>query len=115
MFSLVNENGEAIESDSGERGLLLFYGDTVCDDDFSDNSADAICREMGYEFGADSWEYGQFYDIQSSFDIGLDNVACSSGSWDSCTFLTSHNCRHSEDVHLACATEGKKLTHVPSS
>jgi len=112
MFRLVNANGETIDSDSGERGLLLYYGSTVCDDGFNDNSADAICREMGYALGADSWENGQFYDIQSSYDIGLDDVICSSDSWDSCEFTTSHNCAHSEDVHLACAVETAPFTLV---
>ena len=102
-FTLVDENGQNLHSNSGERGLLLYDGNTVCDDSFSDNSADAICREMGYAFGASEWVNGQFYDIlQSNLAIGLDDVICSSDSWDSCEFITSHNCAHDEDVHLAC-------------
>ena len=31
-----------------EKGLLPYNGGTVCNDGFSDDSANAICREMGY-------------------------------------------------------------------
>ena len=30
-----------------ERGLLLYDGGTVCDDNFDDNAAHAICNELG--------------------------------------------------------------------
>ena len=99
-FTLVNEAGVPGQV----AGLLLYYGNTVCDDGFSDNSAIAICREMGYP-GFHSWRNGQFYDIQANLEIGLDDVVCSSGSWDSCTSTTSHNCAHGEDVHLTCLPE----------
>ena len=35
------------EVDPPERGLLLYNGGTVCDDAFDDDSAAAICNEMG--------------------------------------------------------------------
>ena len=99
-FTIVNENGN-----THGRGLLLFNGQTVCDDGFSDNSAAAICGLMGYS-GFDSWRYGQLYGIQTNYQIGLDDVICSSDSWDSCTFITAHNCGHGEDIHLNCVPEG---------
>jgi len=107
VFTIVNEAGE----DGQGRGLLLFNGQTVCDDGFSDNSAIAICGLMGYD-GFDSWRNGQFFDIQANLEIGLDDVICSSGSWDSCTSTTSHNCAHSEDVHLNCVPEADMFTIV---
>ena len=107
MFRLVNENGETIGSDSSEWGLLLYHGDTVCDDEFDDNSADAICNEMGYTHGARNWTSGNLYESQSGYEIGLDEVVCSSDSWESCTFASDHDCSHSEDVHLHCALDGK--------
>ena len=85
----------------------MYNNGTVCDDGFSDNSADAICRQMGYYLGATEWDNGNFYNFQSSLNITLDDVVCSSGSWDSCSYSTDENCGHSEDVHLACAVDGK--------
>ena len=101
LFTIVNEAGE----DGQGRGLLLYDGKTVCDDGFSDNSSAAICGLMGYD-GFDSWTNGQLFEIQASLEIGLDDVVCSSGSWDSCSFTTTENCGHSEDVHLNCVPEG---------
>ena len=104
MFALIDEAGNQLDASSNSKGLLLYYEKTVCDDYFSDNSANAICKLMGYP-GAISWASGQFYEIQSDLEIGLDNVECSSGSWDSCDSTTSHNCGHYEDVHLTCLSE----------
>ena len=103
-FSIVNENG----GDGQGRGLLLFNGQTVCDDSFSDNSATAICGLLRFN-GFDSWTNGQLFDLQNSLTIGLDNVACSSASWDSCSYTYQHNCGHSEDVHLNCRPEGNEF------
>ena len=83
------------------EGLLLYNGGTVCDDFFNDNSAKAICRLLGYS-GYFSWSSGFKWDIQSNYDIKMDNFQCSSGDWSFCTYSTSHNCGHSEDIFLAC-------------
>ena len=56
-FTLINSDGEA--AGSGEFGLLLYNQGTVCDDDFDDNAADAICKEMGYTC-AEYWGSGIF-------------------------------------------------------
>ena len=99
---------------TGERGLLLYNGGTVCDDNFSENSADAICREMGY-LRALSWVSRSSYSYgtsQTSLDINLDDVRCKNNDWDSCTYSTSHDCVHNEDVFLTCA-EGKFISSTP--
>ena len=88
--------------------MLLYNGQTVCDDGFSENSAIAICGLMGYD-GFDSWRNGQLFDIQADLEIGLDDVICSSVSWGSCSYTTSHNCGHGEDVHLNCVPDEGKL------
>ena len=106
MFALVNEAGVMVDSSSTQRLLLLYYGNTVCDDGFSDNSAAAICKEMGYA-GAISWTNGELHGIQHELQIGLGDVICSDDSWESCTSTTSHECDHSEDVHLTCDVQGK--------
>ena len=98
-FSLVDSYGGAVRP--GVLGILIADGGTVCDDDFSDNSADAICRKMGYD-GHMQWRNGHVFDIQSSYEIKLDDVKCSAGDWTSCTYSSSHNCNHNEDVLLQC-------------
>ena len=91
------------------EGLLLSNGGTVCDDSFSDNSADAICREMGF-IGRYSWRSGELWNsFQTNVDITLDEVSCSSGEWNSCTYSFEHNCHHREDVFLKCDGIGKFL------
>ena len=85
-----------------EEGLLLYKGGTVCDDHFTDNSAHAICREMGYH-GALSWRSGLVYgSLQSDKFIFLDEVRCSSNVWADCSSTGFTDCRHSEDVLVSC-------------
>ena len=82
----------------------------MCDDIFSDNSANAICREMGYSGSSEwfsDWIKYSFGEVQTSLDINLDDVKCSNDDWNSCTYSTSHNCGHSEDVFLACTPNSK--------
>ena len=104
-FSRVDSSGNPV-SDAAIEGLLLYRGGTVCDDSFSNYSAEAICRLLGY-FRHFSWSSGSKWEIQSNYDIKMDNVQCSSGDWSSCTFTTYHNCGHYEDIFLACAGIGK--------
>ena len=96
---------------AGTQGLLIYNGGTVCDDFFSDNSADAICREMGY-FSHTAWTSGNKWQIQSELDITLDNVSCEDGYWSSCTFSISHNCAHTEDIFLRCNDFGKSVLEI---
>ena len=106
LFRLVDDDKNEVEG--GQMGLLLYNGGTVCDDSlsFTDNSADAICREMGYTAASD-WDTGDKYKSQSGYDIKLVDVSCSSGNWSSCTYslkpyLRRYNCAHEQDVFLEC-------------
>ena len=75
---------------------------TVCDDGFSELSASAICQEMGYTY-AGSWSNGNLWpSVQEAHEIVLDNVECGTESFAECTYLTTHNCGHGEDVFLNC-------------
>ena len=101
LFSLVDSDGNSIQN-GGTLGLLLYNDGTVCDDSFSDNSGTAICRNMGFT-GLREWSAGlRFEDLQNSKEITMDNVECSGERWDSCSYITDHNCGHSEDVFLSC-------------
>ncbi|XP_063692406.1 deleted in malignant brain tumors 1 protein-like isoform X4 [Bolinopsis microptera] len=107
LFRLVTNSGEAVSP--GERGLLLYKGGTVCKDKFSDHSANAICRLLGYT-RAINWESGYlWYKVQMGLDITLDDVECSEGDWGSCWFSTSHNCYHDKDVHMSCYTAAEEV------
>ena len=103
---MVDSNGDTVGA--GILGLLISNGGTACDDSFSDYSADAICREMGY-VGQMSWTSGSKWDIQSNYDITLDNVYCKSGEWSSCSFSFHDDCSHSEDVFLQCEGIGESI------
>ena len=47
------------------------------------------------------------YDIQSNYEIKLDDVNCYSDQWSDCAFSETNDCSHSEDVFLEC--QGKRL------
>ena len=87
------------------EGLLLYRDGTVCSDGFSDNSADAICREMGYH-AATSWRTGLVYGSQQTDrDISLNEVTCSSNDWSSCSSnstVADEDYHHSNDILLTC-------------
>ena len=102
LFRLISKSGD--DTSPGERGLLLYKGGTVCSRYyFSDYSASAICREMGYKQAA-HWTSRYLYDrdYQDRFDITLDNVKCYNEDWKYCSYSTNPNCHHSEDVFLTC-------------
>ncbi|KAL5248251.1 hypothetical protein ACHWQZ_G017435 [Mnemiopsis leidyi] len=101
-FVTVDREGGIISDE--REGLLLYGGGTVCDDDFSDNSANAICGELGENYRAVSWKSGYIYPtLQTSKTIALTEVECISGAWSSCVSTSSRiKCRHEEDIHLAC-------------
>ena len=99
LFRLVDDDKNEVEG--GQMGLLLYKGGTVCDDSFTENSAHAICREMGYSAASD-WDTGDDYESQSVYDIKLDDVSCSSGNWSTCTYSLKPNCDHERDIFLEC-------------
>ena len=103
-------------------GLLLYNGGTVCDDSFSGNSANAICKYMGYA-GKTMWTSGRKFDIQSDYEITLNDVACTNTEWESCSYSEWHYfCYHYKDVFLSCSLDVKievdtrgfrQLFHIP--
>ena len=90
-------------------GLLLYRGGTVCDDEFDDTAAEAICRHINSFYTAFKWVSGSRFDIQDNLDINLDDVQCSSADWETCEYSEEHNCGHDEDVFLICLPGEKKF------
>lgn len=92
----------------------MFYDGTwgtVCDDQWDLIDANVICRELGF---------GKAVNVYSSATFGMgkgkiwmDDVQCT-GSERSLTECShngwgKHNCDHSEDVGILCASGKKKL------
>ncbi|XP_074607150.1 uncharacterized protein LOC141860078 [Acropora palmata] len=79
---------------------------TVCDDSWDINDAHVVCRQLGFSSAA--YQYGSARYGQGSGRIWLDNVGCQGGevSLSSCSHNAwgSHNCGHSEDASVVCAT-----------
>ena len=74
----------------------------MCDDNFNQNAANAICSFLGYEAGDAKWTSGDKWSIQSEYRISLDDVTCRSDDWSACTYREYSNCQHGEDVFLTC-------------
>ena len=109
-FNMVDVSGE-IARDGGRSGLLIYNNGTVCDDNFDQNAADAICSLLGYQANGSLYESGLRYpELQAEYSITLDDVSCRNNTWSSCTYATQHNCGHSEDVFLTCISEGQSCT-----
>ena len=90
-----------------ERGMLLYKGGAVCHDRFNENSANAICKELGYSRSL-NWTSGYHYNLnfQFGFHITLDDVECDEGDWGLCSYSTSNDCYHLKDVFLSCVSGG---------
>ena len=104
IFDLVNSEGNKITKEK-QLGLLLYRGGTVCSarEDFSYNAADAICKEMNFT-RAERWTTKESFDIQSNYDVIINNVRCDSEEWESCRFSEySTHCEHIKDVFLSCS------------
>ena len=104
LFSLVNRDGTPVGSD--EKGLLLYKGGTVCDDNFGTREAEVVCKELGYSLMV-RYESGiKFQELQVGLEIKLDDLSCPQSVWGSCSYRDgSHNCQHSEDIFLTCTGE----------
>ena len=102
MFRLISKSGD--DTSPGERGLLLYKGDNVCDENFSNYSANAICRQMGYKKAAHWTTVGDDRDYQNSrSSITPSKVVCDNEDWKSCSYSTdTGNCDHDMDVLLTC-------------
>ena len=114
IFRLISEFGDDVSP--GERGLLLYKGGTVCATEFSDYSANAICREMGYTKAID-WSSGYTEDYQDNFDITLEKVRCANDDWRSCSYSTTPRYCHHNYEHLFLTCAGKifpiiELTYI---
>ena len=81
----------------------------MCDDDFTDMAAEAICRDMKYG-GANRWtsstsddDIGYYFNkLRWNYNMKLDDVNCQTPDWESCTYTIYHDCTKTEGVFLSC-------------
>ena len=78
--------------------LLLHNGGTICGNAFSNNSANAACKDMGYS-GFKSWRVGPSW---GNYRISLDNMNCTEGKFSTCKYTTSHDCEHGNEIFISC-------------
>lgn len=80
---------------------------TVCDDSWTKQDADVVCRQLGYERATAA--YSNAYFGSGSGPIYLDDVICfgTEERLDQCfsSEWLVHNCRHSEDAGVTCYGE----------
>lgn len=100
----------------GDRcaGRVEVYHDgkwgTVCDDHFSMNSGNVVCRQLDCGYAVSVTESSRFGSGED--DIHLDDVKChgtESYLWD-CPHSgwSKHNCGHHEDIGVICSGKKKK-------
>uniref|UniRef100_A0A8C4Q6Q1 Serine protease 12 n=1 Tax=Eptatretus burgeri TaxID=7764 RepID=A0A8C4Q6Q1_EPTBU len=77
---------------------------TVCDDQWDDQAAEVVCRQLGLLGKAKGWTWARFG--EGSGPIHLDDVQCSGNelSLTDCTHSPwgEHNCEHREDAGVSC-------------
>ena len=93
-----------------EGRVEVYYQDqwgTVCDDGWSIEEANVICRQLGYPSASQAWTDAHFG--QGSGPILLSNVACygNESSIEQCDHSGwfSWGCSHYYDVGVTCVTE----------
>uniref|UniRef100_A0A8C1ZG82 Neurotrypsin n=1 Tax=Cyprinus carpio TaxID=7962 RepID=A0A8C1ZG82_CYPCA len=108
-----------VDGDNPWEGRLEVYhsGDwgTVCDDSWTEQHAQVVCRQLGFRGGAEVASAGAFG--EGAGLILLDDVECegSESSLLECTHSVwgRHDCAHSEDVGIRCHRVGRMSPQVP--
>jgi hypothetical protein len=82
---------------------------TVCDDGFSNQTAEVVCRHLGFTGGQAL--RSAYAGAASALPIIMDDVSCqgTEASLDRCSYSSSSNCQHSEDVGIICDPIGGPL------
>uniref|UniRef100_A0A8C7X4N0 Neurotrypsin n=1 Tax=Oryzias sinensis TaxID=183150 RepID=A0A8C7X4N0_9TELE len=94
------------ESSREGRVELYLFGQwgTVCDDGWTDQDAEVVCRQLGYSGAAKARLMAYFG--EGTGPIHMDNVNCigDERSIADCSkqMPGTHNCRHSEDAGVIC-------------
>ncbi|XP_038052381.1 uncharacterized protein LOC119725091 [Patiria miniata] len=103
------------------EGRIEIYHDgqwgTVCDDGWSIEDANVICRQLGYPPASQAWQGSHFG--EGSGPILLRNVACNGteSNIDLCEHSGwfNHSCSHTEDAGVTCGEQLIVNTSSPVS
>jgi len=100
-----------VNGDVPSEGRLLVlingtYG-AVCDDFFGYEEAQVACRQLNYTSAIRVAFREEFGSGDISEPIYLDDVICdgNENNLNECSYSTSHNCAHSDDVGIVCNGE----------
>ncbi|XP_065110703.1 neurotrypsin [Paramisgurnus dabryanus] len=94
------------ENEREGRVEILIGGQwgTVCDDGWTDQDAEVVCRQLGYRGLAKARVMAYFG--EGDGPIHIDNVECNGGERTLADCIKqpygTHNCRHSEDAGVIC-------------
>ena len=90
--------------------MEIYYSDTwgtVCDDNWDENAARVVCRQLGYPSAVSAPNSARFG--QGSGKIWLDDVHCqgNESSIVNCRHRPwgEHNCGHDEDASVICSSK----------
>lgn len=76
----------------------------VCDDGWNQNSADVVCKQLGYSGAADVFDHSNFGDVNSD-DFSFDEISCtgSEAHIQDCTYDLEEDCHGGEAAGVRCA------------
>ena len=103
-FYLLDKNAKYTQSGIG---LLMYRGETICDDGFNATTANWICQSMGYDNAA-NWAHDRLFPLQDDLAIKVDNLVCRNGGIYSdvlpaCSIVArSRVCAHLDDIWITC-------------
>jgi len=75
---------------------------SVCNEYFTIESANVVCKQLGYDKAIDYTSGGYFG--KSTGPIHMNNVSCTGEESviTDCEYVTNHSCDHSQDVGIYC-------------
>ncbi|XP_071836934.1 scavenger receptor cysteine-rich domain-containing protein DMBT1-like [Apostichopus japonicus] len=102
------ETVRLVYGQTSNEGRIEVYHDgqwgTICDDNWDDNDASVICRQLG--FGSNGTAIGRAHFGEGSGEIWIDDAACSGheANIEECgsTGWGIHDCGHGEDAGVYC-------------
>ena len=105
-FPIVLVDGDV----SSEGHLLVLINGTfgsVCNDNFGYVEAQVACQQLNYTGAERVANFGEFGQGDDSEPIYFDDVTCTGTEsyLYECSYMTSHDCDHSEDVGVVCTSK----------